>query len=262
MGGTDAALYVPSWAPIEAVVLSDEAWLNCAHFQGNLIMKVSIVIATYNCEKYISRALRSCIDQSMEKKDYEILVIDDGSTDNTKYILQSFGDWIRHVDLPENMGLPYACNVGIKNALSRFVIRVDADDYVHEDFLRVLYLHLALNEDFDAAACDYLLVDDREKTICRKSAAAEPIACGVLFRKDYLVDIGLYDENFRLAEDEDLRIRYQKKYNIHYVPLPLYRYRMHSNNSTKNGEMVDFYNNKLKEKHGDCEDLTASSNSK
>jgi len=213
-------------------------------------MKVSVIIATYNSERYISRAIRSCIEQSMDKKDYEIIVIDDGSTDNTKYILKSFEGWIRSIVLEKNMGLPYACNIGIRNALSRFVIRVDADDYVHEDLLKVLYLYLSLNEDMDGVACDYLLVDDKEHVLARKRAAEEPIACGVLFRKDYLVDIGLYDESFRLAEDEDLRIRYQRKYKIYYVPLPLYRYRMHPDNATKKTEQVSFYREKLKEKHG------------
>jgi len=213
-------------------------------------MKVSVIITTYNCERYISRAIRSCLDQSMDKKDYEIIVIDDASTDNTKYILKSFEGWIRPIVLEKNMGLPYACNVGIRNSLSRFVIRVDADDYVHEDLLRVLYLYLSLNEDIDAVACDYLLVDEKERVLERKNSEKQPIACGVLFRKDYLVDIGLYDESFRLVEDEDLRIRYLMKYKIYYVPLPLYRYRMHLENSTKNQKMMDFYRWKLEKKHG------------
>ena len=104
-------------------------------------MKVSIIVAAYNAEKFISRAVRSCIEQSMDKKDFEILVIDDGSTDNTKFILESFGEWIRVISLDSNKGLAYASNVGIKNAHSRFVVRVDADDYIHEDLLKMEYLY-------------------------------------------------------------------------------------------------------------------------
>lgn len=212
-------------------------------------MKVSIIIATYNSEKYISRALRSCVEQSMDKKDYEVIVVDDGSTDNTKYILNSFGDWIKTITLDKNMGLPYASNVGIKNALSRFVIRVDSDDYIHEDLLKVEYLYLSMNNDMDAVSCDYLLVDEEENLLQRVSGEKKPIACGILFRKDRIVEIGLYDEEFRLQEDQDLRIRYLKRFNIYNIPLPLYRYRMHSDNSTKDLKKVEYYKRMLKEKH-------------
>jgi glycosyltransferase involved in cell wall biosynthesis len=213
-------------------------------------MKISAIIAAYNAEQYVSRAVRSCLDQSIDRKDYEIIVVDDGSTDNTQRVLRSFEGLIRVITLERNMGLPHACNVGIQSALSRFVVRVDADDYVHEDFLKVLYLYLSMNSEMDAVACDYLLVDDSEHVLSRKSAAESPIACGTLFRKDHLVEIGLYDETFRLVEDEDLRIRYEQKYGIHYVPLPLYRYRMHQHNATKNGDLMDHYRQRLREKHG------------
>ena len=213
-------------------------------------MKVSIIISTYNAEKFISRAVRSCIEQSMTKDDYEIIIVDDGSTDNTRYILESFGDWIRVISLEENKGLPYASNVGIKNALSRFVVRVDADDFIHEDLLKTEYLYMSLNNDIDAVSCDYYMVDDGENTLERRSANKSPIACGIMFRKDYLISIGLYDEKFLLMEDEDLRIRFLKKYSIYNIPLPLYRYRMHDNNSTKNTDEVSKYNKLLESKHG------------
>jgi glycosyltransferase involved in cell wall biosynthesis len=212
-------------------------------------LKASVIIATLNCERYISRAIRSCIEQSMKKDEYEIIVVDDGSTDNTHHILSSFGDWIKIIKLEKNSGLPFACNVGIKQALSRFVIRVDADDFIHEDLLKTMYLYLSMNNDMDAVSCDYLLVDEKEDIIERISAASYPIACGILFRKDKLIEIGLYDEDFRLCEDEDLRIRYLKKFNIFNIPLPLYRYRMHQTNSTKDAEKVKLYKQLLNEKH-------------
>ncbi|HKZ41656.1 MAG TPA: glycosyltransferase family A protein [Candidatus Hodarchaeales archaeon] len=212
-------------------------------------MKVSVIISTFNCERYISRTIRSCIEQSMERKDFEIIVVNDGSTDNTNHILKSFGDWIRVITLESNMGLPYASNMGIKSALGRFVTRVDADDYIHEDLLRVGYLYLSMNNNMDAVSFDYLLVDDDEDVIERRSAESDPIACGVIFRKDRLIEIGLYDEKLLLSEDEDLRIRFRKRFTIHNVSLPLYRYRMHENNSTKNIRRVVHYKEILHKKH-------------
>ena len=213
-------------------------------------MKASIVISAYNGEKHISRAVRSCIDQSLPREMYEIIVVNDGSTDNTQNILDSFGDLIRVIQLEQNMGLPYACNVGIKKALSRSVIRVDADDYVHTDLLHVLSSFLDYNTTMDAVACDYLLVDEQENILERVSAKERPIACGIMFRKDRLIDIGLYDEDFLLREDEDLKIRFTKKYHIFYVPLPYYRYRKHANNSTNDAQRVEIFSTKLTEKHG------------
>ena len=213
-------------------------------------MKVSIIISVYNGEKFISRAIRSCLEQSMKKEDYEIIVINDGSTDNTGQILSSFDrDLIKVITLDKNMGLPFACNMGIKKAFGRFVVRVDADDYVHEDFLKVGYLYLSMDLDINAVAFDYHLVDEIEDKVKRMSAEENPIACGIFFRKDYLIDIGLYDPEFRLGEDEDLRIRFLKKYSIENVKLPLYRYHLHGNNSTNNIEGVKLYKQKLKQKH-------------
>lgn len=213
-------------------------------------MKISLIISVFNGEKHISRAIRSCMDQSMQKGDYEIIVVNDGSTDKTSYILDSFKDWIKVINFKKNMGLPYACNAGIKKSLSKFIMRVDSDDYIHRDLLNLTYLFLSMNNDMDAVATDYHIVDDHENINKRISAEKKPIACGVLFRKDYLVDIGLYDEDFLLGEDEDLRIRYLEKYNIYYIPLPLYRYRIHDNNSTKNIKKVKKYRQKLVAKHG------------
>ena len=71
-----------------------------------------------------------------------------------------------------------------------------------------------------------------------------------MFRKDLLFDIGLYDETFRAREEEDLRYRFLKKHSIYNIILPLYRYRMHDNNLTKNEIEMDKYKQKLDDKHG------------
>jgi len=212
-------------------------------------MKVSVIIPTYNREKYIGRAIRSVLEQSWPKENYEIIVVNDGSTDNTKSVLSAFGDSIKVINLKENKGLPYVCNLGIKNSLSRFVVRIDDDDYIHQDFLKTLYNFLSMNKQFDAVCCDYYLVDEKEGILGRRNAQTHPIACGIMFRKDNLVDIGLYDEKFLYREDEDLRIRYSKKHNIYRIELPLYRYMIHSNNLTANKEKMDYYKSILDKKH-------------
>ncbi len=215
-------------------------------------MDISVIIATYNCERYIGRAIRSLIGQSFPKERHEIIVVDDGSTDHTRQVLESFGDWIKVISLGEHKGLPYACNEGIKKALARFVVRVDADDYVHEDFLKTEYLFLSLNSDFDAAACDYYRVDEKQNHIARKNCDTEPIACGIMFKKDNLVAVGLYDEKFLMLEEVDLRIRYLQRFKIYRIELPLYRYRRHKSNITSDEKSMQYYQDMLTRKHGDA----------
>ena len=85
----------------------------------------------------------------------------------------------------------------------------------------------------DAVACDYFLVNDTEEVIERKNCLTDPIGCGVMFRKDQLVNIGLYDEDFLRHEERDLRLRFVKEHKIYRLELPLYRYRRHSGYSQK-----------------------------
>ena len=70
-----------------------------------------------------------------------------------------------------------------------------------------------------------------------------------MFRKEKLVDIGLYDVKFLVREDEDLRKRFLMKYNIQNIEFPLYRYRKHESNITNNQVLMDKYGDMLKEKH-------------
>ena len=212
-------------------------------------MRVSVIVPTYNRAKYIGRTIRSLLDQAWVKDNYEIVVINDGSKDQTSAILDVFSDSIKIINLPQNMGLPSAVNVGIKQARGEFVIRVDDDDYLHEDFLKTLCYFLDMNKDFDAVCCDYLVINEKEQIIERKNAEKDPIACGIMFRKDQLIDIGLYDESFLSREEEDLRKRFTKKYKIKRIELPLYRYMKHSENMTLDKERMDFFKKMLEEKH-------------
>ena len=91
-----------------------------------------------------------------------------------------------------------------------------------------------LNPEVDAFACDYYLVNDKEKIIKKINCLKMPIACGILFKTHHLVDIGLYDHKFLINEEKDLRIRFKKRYSIDRIALPLYRYRQHENSLTKN----------------------------
>ena len=210
---------------------------------------ISVIVPVHNGEKFISRCLRSLLNQTLSDGDFEIIVIDDGSTDNTLKVLEHFQGAITLKQNEAQQGLPASLNTGILSSNGRFIIRVDADDYVHSEYLNVLALHLSLNTDIDAVACDYYLIDEKENIIERKNNIDDPIGCGILFRTDQMIDLGLYDEAMLIHEEKDFRMRFESKYSITRVPLPLYRYRQHGQNMTQDQTRVQHFESKLKEKH-------------
>ena len=123
----------------------------------------SVVITNYNYEQFLSRCLRSVLEQSLSKDNYEIIVVDDASTDQSKSIIAKYSNEISAIYLENNVGLASASNIGIKSAKGRYIVRLDSDDFVHNDFLSVAKIYMELCSDAtDALAIDYLLVDDNK----------------------------------------------------------------------------------------------------
>lgn len=211
---------------------------------------VSLIITTYNYAQFIERAIRSALDQSLSKSDYEIIVVNDASTDATSQILENYSDVVRVFNLRENIGLSAARNFGIRKARGQNIVFLDADDYLHSESLRVQNLFLNENNALDAVAIDYYLVNERGQHLQHVASSEKPIACGIMFRKDRLYNIGLYDETFAAREEEDLRIRWENAgLGIYHIPLPLYRYRMHDGNMTKDNERMVNSQEQLNAKH-------------
>ena len=211
------------------------------------MFKVSVIIPCFNHEKFIGRCLRSILDQNLDRKDYEIIVVDDGSKDNSLKIINTFKKDIKIISNNKNKGLPYSLNVGIKSSKSKYVVRLDSDDYVNKNFLLFLLEFIERNsEEIDAVSCDYLVVNDQEKIISKENCLKKPIACGIIFKTSHLISLGLYNEKFLLKEDEELRKRYEKKYKILRLQLPLYRYRRHGKNITNNRKRLKKYSKLLK----------------
>lgn len=210
---------------------------------------VTIIITTYNYAKYLERAIRSCLNQSLDSKLYEILVINDASTDYTKEVLENYEDEVRIYNFEENRGLAAARNFGIKKAKGQYVVFLDADDYIQKDLLLLQKTFLEENNNLDAVSMDYYTVDERGKHLEHISAATKPIACGIMFRKDLMYEIGLYDEAFKAREEEDFHLRFLEKYDIYNICLPLYRYRQHGYNMTLDKDKMAVYQRMLRAKH-------------
>ena len=198
---------------------------------------VSIIITNYNYSKYISRAITSCLNQSVSEL-VEILVIDDCSTDNSTAVINNFSSQeISKYFLDENKGVAYCSNFGIIKSKGMFVMRVDADDYIHEKMVEYLLDFLEMNAGYSFSYCDHIRVDDREVKSERIYLNSDDKlfnhGAGILFRKSHLEAVGLYDEDMLNCEDMLLlkRLRHYGYKGI-YINLPLYRYFRHEDNMT------------------------------
>ena len=108
---------------------------------------ISVIVPVYNQEKYLGRCLRSLLNQNYKREDYEIIVINDASTDHTSKVIQAFIDEIVLVKNKKNIGLPGSLNRGLKESRGRFFVRVDSDDYVHSEYINMLAMHLTINRE-------------------------------------------------------------------------------------------------------------------
>lgn len=217
----------------------------------NFFPEISIIVCTYNHAKWIERCLRSLYHQDgINSDDYEVILVDDHSNDKTYSIISNYLDVpnLRVIKNENNLGLPSSINVGIKAARGRYIVRVDSDDYVARTFLSLMRSFLNYNRGYQAVAVDYLLVDEFENEIRKVSAKDEFIACGIMYRKECIFEIGLYNEDFKMREGHELHNRFIGNFKLGHLEFPLYRYRMHSSNRTKDQSSTEYYDQKLKKK--------------
>jgi len=197
-------------------------------------MKISVIVTNYNYEKWLRRCVRSLINQNFD--DYEIIIIDDCSTDNSRNILLEYqdDDKIKLIFNKSNVGVGCSSTIAAKKALGKYIVRVDADDYVHNDFLKCLYLWASFNNSH-AVACDYQEVNFNEDVLDTISQKKNPLACGILYRTDLLEYLGYWNEKLRINEDIDMIKRFKKEFKLEYLNIPLYRYFKHEESMTHGG---------------------------
>lgn len=198
----------------------------------------SVIITNYNKGKFIGRCLRSILNQSLKRDKFEIIVVDDKSTDESRIIIDSFRDEIIPIYLEKNLGVAGASNEGIKKARGNFIIRVDADDYISEHALLFLTEIMTENKDIGFAYCDHILVDEKGRYLKRVEIDnLEKLfkrGAGIMFRKSNLEAVGLYDTKLKRVNDPDLLLKYLKNFDGYHLKMPLYRYCRHAENISKN----------------------------
>ena len=213
------------------------------------IPKVSIIIPKYNVEKYLRECIDSIINQTL--KDIEIILVDDGSPDNSGKIADEYAEKDKRITVihQQNKWLGGARNSGLKIAKGEYIACIDADDYIAPDFCEKLY-GFANDNNCDITVFSFSLFNDKGETLCqtnknhffndtiyRKSNFHESVFpeliksydlnFNVCFFSRKIIDKGfLFDEDIRYAEDYEAALRvYKIAESVGYLDEPLYYYR-------------------------------------
>lgn len=211
------------------------------------MIKVTVYITSYNYGKYLTQAVDSVLAQNF--KDWELLIINDGSTDNTRDILAQYEGHKRiKIIHQENKGLNVSNNIALRVAQGNYIMRLDADDYLDENALLVLSNVLDTNEEVGLVYPDYYVVDEagdvleivRRKKIEEEVALLDLPAHGActMIRKECLLSLGGYDEKYRCQDGYDLWIRFLMRFKPYNVNVPLFYYRKHPKSLTSSNEKI------------------------
>ena len=193
---------------------------------------VSVVMATYNQCAYIRQALDSLKAQTLAAWDFEVIVVNDGSTDNTSKILDDYRGWIRVVE-KENRGLVASCNEGLALSRGRYFGRVDSDDFVAPEWLERLLTVLQANANACCAFPDrYEIQGERRRRVRAEASNLYWLeACGTVFRTDLVRKAGGFRPFY--WEEYDLYLRLRPYGDFVHVPEAIYMYRKHAGAMTE-----------------------------
>lgn len=198
---------------------------------------VSVIIPTYNRGYCLHKAVTSVLEQTY--KDLEVIIIDDGSTDETPSVISSFKDSrVSFIRLDDNKGVSYARNIGMKMSKGEFIAFQDSDDYWHPEKLEEQMVCMKNNNaDFCYTYIRHMLpnnesvlVPDENEPLEQKNGhiygrlLVENMigAPTLLMKRECFCEIGGFDEKMPALEDWDYVLRLSKKYLACFVPKPLF----------------------------------------
>jgi len=223
---------------------------------------ISVIMPVFNCAEFVGRAIKSILNQTF--KDFELIIVDDGSTDDTLYHVCQYTDpristyWIEHKKT--SFGAAAALNLGISKARGKYIARQDGDDYSLSDRLERQVQYLGNNSKCKVIGTGMVLTNgcgEISRFLYHKHfiglkdlvdnwpCVAHPT---VIMQSEVFKGIGLYDETIDYCEDYDLWMRITEHYgdgSIHNLPEIQYVKREHDKTNTAKGKrngLISLYN--------------------
>jgi len=210
---------------------------------------VSIWMAAYNAADYIERAIESVLIQNY--RNFELIVVDDGSTDRTAEIVRGFKNAPIKYFYKEHGGLASARNVQLQKSAGSYIVTLDSDDMMTPDFLTHHLQAFERHPEADLVYCDDYLIDEKDKPIRvidrleysdSKKLVSDLFRCGfpivpfrTCIRRNVFDKIGLYDERLIVAEDYDMMRRFVNRgLKIQHLPGAFYLRRVNTNSHSRN----------------------------
>lgn len=204
----------------------------------NITPKITVLLPVYNCELYIKTAVESILNQTFTN--FELLIIDDASTDATVSILKKFDDpRIQLIEKPLNSGYTNSLNYGLKIAKGQYIARMDADDISYPERFARQIDYLDNHPDVVVCGTTYKIVDNDKKIILPQDHEAIKIGLlwgncvshpSVMIRKKIVDDFSIrYDTSKEPAEDYDMWVRLLSIGKLHNLKEILLEYRVYGN---------------------------------
>ena len=207
---------------------------------------ITVYITNYNYGRYIDKCIQSILKQTY--KNIELIIIDDGSSDNSKENLKKY-EKIKKIKIiyQKNKGLNITNNIAIKVSSGRYIIRVDADDWLREDAISSLYKEISKDKKIAIVFSNYYEVNtngeiqneykrynfDKVKILDKPAHGA----CSLIDKKK-LLTVGGYNENLNCQDGYDIWFKFISKYKFKHVNKSLFFYRQHSESLSTNKKKI------------------------
>ncbi|MDC0470430.1 N-acetylneuraminate synthase family protein [Candidatus Pseudothioglobus singularis] len=219
---------------------------------------VTIYITNYNYGQYIRQSIESVLNQSFSS--FELIIIDDGSSDESREIIQEYSRNSKvKIVFQQNKGLNKTNNIALKLSRGKYIMRLDADDYLHESALLLMTNRLENDSKLAMIFPDYYMVDKEGRVLSHEyrhdfsnkvSLYDQPAhgAC-TMVKSDVLKEVGGYSEEFKCQDGYELWVKIIGYYKVSNISLPLFYYRQHGDNLTSNEKKILSTRNEIIKKY-------------
>lgn len=195
--------------------------------------KVSIILPTYNGAKYIKASIDSCLNQTY--KNIELIIVDDGSIDKTKDIIEAYNDErIKYIKHNKNLGLAEALNTGFANSTGEYLTWTSDDNIYAPNSIETMVNFLNTHSEIAFVYANFYFIDENGEVLQPQKVESPEklkdrncIGPCFLYRKEVHETIGDYNSKIKLAEDYEYWIRVFRKFRMQNIIEFLYYYRLH-----------------------------------